>query len=367
MIRARAVHQLVPTFAPRDAIGGHILEVQRLVRGMGLRSEIYAAGVAAGAPRSAAHPLRRLAPRAEPGTYLMYQLSTGSNSVMPLLLQRAEPRLVNYHNITPAELFGPWEAHVGGELELGRRQLAELAPGTVLGLADSAYNEEELRAGGYPSTAVAPLLVDLEAFDGPADSGVSDRLESAKRKGGSDWLFVGRVAPHKCQHDIVKALVAYRQLYDPEARLHLVGGSSSHAYWTAIRRFSIAAGVGKAVELAGSVSHEALVAYYRSADVFVCLSDHEGFSAPLLEAMHHGVPVVALSAAAVPETLGRAGVLLPAKDPVMVAAAVHRTRVDASLRAQLAAAATERLDHFRLERSRERWVHALGGVLGDVA
>lgn len=355
----------MPTFAPRDAIGGHIVEVQRLLRGLGLQSEIYAGGMAAGAPRGAAHSLRRLAaepPR--PGTYLMYQLSTGSNTVMPVLMERREPRLVNYHNITPAELFGPWEAHVGGELELGRRQLAELAAGTVLALADSAYNEQELRTAGYPSTAVAPLLVDLEAFDGPADAGVLGRLQDAKRAGGADWLFVGRVAPHKCQHDIVKALVAYRALYDPAARLHIVGGSSSHAYWTALRRFAIAAGVGKAVDLAGSVSHEALVAYYRSADVFVCLSDHEGFSAPLLEAMHHGVPIVALSSTAVPETLGRAGVVLPHKDPVTVAAAVHRTQTDEALRAQLAAAARERLIDFRLERSRERWVQAIQPMLG---
>ncbi len=59
-------------------------------------------------------------------------------------------------------------------------------------------------------------------------------LEQAKRKGGADWLFVGRVTPNKCQHDVVKAFAAYRMLHDPNARLHIVGGVASDPYAAAL-------------------------------------------------------------------------------------------------------------------------------------
>src|SRR5207244_3623386 len=100
-------------------------------------------------------------------------------------------------------------------------------------------------------------------FDVEADPEVSKRLEADRDEGGADWLFVGRVAPNKCQHDIVKAFAFYREMYDERARLHLVGGSASHAYWTALRRFVVSAGLGRSVRMTGSVSHGALAAHFR--------------------------------------------------------------------------------------------------------
>jgi len=96
--------------------------------------------------------------------------------------------------------------------------------------------------------------------------------------------------------------------------------------------------------------------------VFVCLSEHEGFGVPLLEAMAHGVPVIAYSSTAVPATVGDAGVVLPGKEPARVAAAAHRVLTDDALRAALAAAAVERVAHFGLARSRDRWVELLRGL-----
>ena len=116
------------------------------------------------------------------------------------------------------------------------------------------------------------------------------RLAAQKERGGADLLFVGKVSPHKGQHDLVKALAAYRRLYDPEARLHLVGGAISDEYRTAVERFADELGLLDAVEIAGSVTHEELIAYYAAADAFVCLSNHEGFCVPLLEAMYHRPP-----------------------------------------------------------------------------
>ena len=351
----RAVHQLVPSFAPRNAIGNHTLQVQDVLRGMGLASDIYV-GDAWPEVARLTKPYREL--RHEPDTWLLYQASTGS-PIAEWLLERREPLLVNYHNITPAPLFAPWEPHVGVELQAGRRQLTELASRTELAVAVSRYNEGELRSAGYLRTAVVPILLDTTTFEKAADAALVERL----RRPGTTWLFVGRIAPNKAQHDLLKALAAYRRTYDPQARLRLVGGSSSHAYSTALERYVEALDLGGAVELCGEVSDAELAAHYRAADVFVSASDHEGFCIPLLEAMHHRLPIVAYGSSAIPETLGGAGVCLPSKGASTVAAAVHRVVSDELLRSALVDAGERRLADFDLGANRARMAAVIGEVL----
>ncbi|MGH9285371.1 MAG: glycosyltransferase, partial [Acidimicrobiales bacterium] len=106
----------------------------------------------------------------------------------------------------------------------------------------------------------------------------------------------------------------------------------------------------------------AIAAAYRAADVFVCLSEHEGFCVPLLEAWYHKVPIVAFAATAVPETLGPAGLLLADKAPAVVATAVHRVLSDPGLRTRLVEAGTARLPLFSLSTSRQRLYRAVAAI-----
>jgi glycosyltransferase involved in cell wall biosynthesis len=211
---------------------------------------------------------------------------------------------------------------------------------------------------------VVPVLVDLTEFDAEPDPATAaalaarrDRASRASTPGaasatGAAWLFVGALAPHKAQHELVQALAVTRAVYDPAARLSIVGRPISPRYAGALRRYVHELGLDDAVDMPGGVDHEQLVAYYRDADVFVSLSRHEGFCVPLLEAMHHGLPVVARPAGAVSSTVGDAGVLLGGDTPHDVAATVARVTEDAALRARLAAGGTRRLEHFALERTR---------------
>lgn len=363
-----AVHQFVPTFAARDAVGTHARHARAVLRELGVESEIFAEGIAPGAARRQAHHYTRFGRRTGTGahdrdrTWLLYQLSTGSK-LADWLLARPEPKLVNYHNVTPFSTFAPWEPVVGAELKRGREQLAAFAPETELGIAVSAYNEAELRAAGYGRTTISPVLVDLDAFVADPDPKTLDRLHTAKAAGGADWLFVGRVAPHKCQHDLIKAFALYRRVFDHRARLHIVGGMGSHAYWSALERYVRALGLRRNVFLVGSVPDAALAAHYRAADVFVCLSGHEGFCVPLIEAMRDRLPIVAFAAAAVPETLADAGLLLDRKDPATVAAAVHRVVADPVVRKALVAAGVRRAAAFTFEHARRRFAEVMTHVL----
>ena len=356
-----ALHQLLPSYARRDAIGGHAQRLQALLHRAGYESEVFARWRED--PPGPCHPPSAL--RARPGerTVLLYHLSTGSE-VATFVAERSEPLVVDYHNVTPSDVFGRWEPSIGPELALGRRQLAGLAARADLAVADSAYNAAECRSVGYIRAEVAPILLDVDQLVGEVDEVASQRLgEERASQGGADWLFVGRLAPHKAQHDIVKALAAYRRAYDPQARLTLVGGASSHAYQTALEAYVAELGLDGAVRIRGSVSGGEMAAHYATADVFVCLSDHEGFCVPLLEAMAHGLPVVAYAAAAVPETLGGAGLLLPAKDPATVAAACHRVVTDRLLRERFATAGRARLARFSLDRTEAGMLESLRPVL----
>lgn len=360
-----AIHQFIPSYAPRDAVGTHTRHMREVFHGMGIASDLYVVE-ARGVKRGEVRYFRDFkgAANGEP-TWLLYQLSTGS-PMAGWLAARPEPKLVDYHNITPPEFFEEWEPGIAPELAEGRRQIPVLAPTTTLALADSSYNAGDLLRAGYRNVEVLPILIDIEEQEQVIDLACRDRLAAAKKHGGADWLFVGRICPNKCQHDLIKAFAAYRRLFDPEARLHIVGTSSSHSYFTAVTEFVKALGLQGAVDFAGSVSDGERSAHYATADVFVCLSEHEGFCVPLLEAFGHDLPVVAFDSSAVPETLGDGGVLLGEKDPAIVAATVHRVVTDEPLRRQLTAAGRERLQHFALARSEARLRELVGELTKDV-
>jgi glycosyltransferase involved in cell wall biosynthesis len=358
-----AIHQFIPTLAPRDAIGAHCLAMQEALRNAGFRSDIYAQEAKEGL-RKRARPFRSFrGPRAGEETWLLYHASVGS-PVGDWLAARREPLLVDYHNITPMAYFARYEPHTAAVMGLGRRQLQKLAHRARLGLADSAYNAHELEELGYRATAVVPILLDVATLDVAPSPTALERLRRAKAAGGSDLLFVGRIAPNKAQHDLVKLLAAYRTNHDPAARLHLVGGVSSHGYEVALRKFVAALGLTDCVEITGTVTAAELSAYWATADVFVIASEHEGFNVPLLEAMHHRVPVVAYAAAAVPETLGTGGLALPTKDAATMAAAVARVLRDDDLRSGLVRTGTARLGEFAIERSSQKLLDAIGTVVG---
>ncbi len=351
------IDQVIPSLASRDAIGGHVVQLRDLLRSRGFDSDIFY-GNASPDRLSFGLPVDRLGDRSAPDRVLLYQLSIGSG-VGDIFRDRSERKFVNYHNITPADLIEPWIPAVGEEVRWGRAQLDALAPVTEFAVADSRYNEQELKVAGYQSTTTVPLLIDLEEFAGAPDPVLAARLAAERDDGGASLLFVGKVAPHKAQHDLVKALAAYRRLYDPKARLRLVGGAISEEYRVAIERFVDELGLSDAVEIAGSVTHEELIAYYAATDVFLCLSDHEGFCVPLLEAMYHQVPIVAHTSTAVPETVDGAGLVLPGKSPALVAAAIDRVVTDGALRDALARRAVERVASFSLERVKDSFASAL--------
>lgn len=358
MSRPERIDQVIPAIVEHDAVSNHTFEAQRLLREMGFASDIFARVVGPGCD-GRVRPLDALPELDGDRQWLLYQSSIGSPAA-EVFARHPGRKLLDYHNITPAELVERWLPPLGDEARLGRQQLARLAPLVSYAFADSVFNASELDAAGFAPTRVVPVLVERGNLEDAPDAAVLARLAAGKRAGGADWLFVGQVAPHKAQHDVVKAFACYQKAYDPHARLHLVGREMGSAYRDAVRRFVDGLGLAGTVELTGSVPTSVLAAYYASADVFVCCSDHEGFCAPVLEAMHRSVPVVAYAAAALPETIGDGGLLLDAKDPALVAAAVRQVLADPRTRETLVAAGAAQAARYTLESARTAFRDAIG-------
>jgi glycosyltransferase involved in cell wall biosynthesis len=357
-----AIHQFIPTLNPRDASGTHTILLRDILRRAGWRSEIFAEAIHDDlAPLAYKHWM--YPEHAAPGDVAIYQFTT-SSAVAGYLAEHALPLILDFHNFTGPELFAGWEPASVVRAARASEELSLLAPRALLGLAKSGFSERTLREAGCARTAVVPVLADYERITADPDERVLDELESLDVDEGTDILFVGRVVPSKAQHDLVKALWAYRRLYDPHARLHLLGGTSSYEYSKSLQQFVDDLGLARAVRIAGEVSDAALAAYFAVADVFLSLSVHEGFGVPLVEAMSAGIPVVSLDAGAMSETAGDAALVLESTDPTYVAAALHRVCTDDLLRHRLREAGRARAALLQGDGVGLQLVDAIAAVLG---
>jgi glycosyltransferase involved in cell wall biosynthesis len=255
-------------------------------------------------------------------------------------------KLLVFHNFTPAHFFVEWDLPVARELDAAWEQLARLAPITQLAAGVSRFNADLLSGAGFGAPRVIPLVVDPSECCSDVDPATTAALARDRSRGGSRWLYVGRLSANKAQHDLVRALAVARRHLDPDARLWLVGSDFTPSYTAALRRLVGALDLTEHVVFAGSVAPAVLRSYYEAADVFVSASEHEGFGVPMIEAMLWGLPVVAYATAAVPETVGDAGVLLADKEPANLAAAVHAVLGDAEVRRVLEARGRARAAAF---------------------
>lgn len=120
-------------------------------------------------------------------------------------------------------------------------------------------------------------------------------------------LYVGAIEPLKNLVRFVDAFAEALPYIPSDMKLLLVGpfGRDTRRVRQEIERKQL---LGK-VLLTGYVNRTVLEAYYSNAQLFALPSLNEGFGIPLLEAMHHGVPIVASNRGSIPEVVGDAAIL----------------------------------------------------------
>lgn len=305
-----AIHQWLPGFASGDAISNYAISLQKVIKGWGYQSEIFAPG------RHVSPKVRGLCQDWEAykdysnsQSIVIYHFSIGS----PLssgFRNIPDKKVLVYHNITPSKYFEPINAEKAFALSQGRKELQTLAGVPQLALADSEYNRLELEEWGYKNTYVIPPFLDFNGLSAKPDKGLLNQYKD-------DWvniLFVGRVTPNKKIEDVIKVFYYYKNSVNPKSRLFIAGSFvGMEKYYAYLSGLVLELNLTN-VLFTGHVATAELVSYYKISDLFLCMSEHEGFCIPLVESMYFGIPVIAYAAAAVPYTLGGSGILVYEKD-----------------------------------------------------
>ena len=241
---------------------------------------------------------------------LVYHLSIGLPIVSEQMRSRTEPLAVAYHNITPERFYDDHEPAFAADLRLGREDLEHFATQSILSLADSEYNARDLRGAGHRRVEVVPagLRVDRLVAE---DSVPSIILETGRRFPNGYVVAVGQILPHKRIEQLIETVHLLNSTHWLNVGLVVCGVARQAGYFETLHRFRTRTAMVD-VLFTGPVSDRELATYVRGSCAFLGMSDHEGLCIPPLEAAALGVPVVIKGAAAVPETMGGAGLVLPA-------------------------------------------------------
>ena len=352
------VNQWIPAAHRGDAVGDNARRLRDLCRRWGHEAEIYALTIDDDMSDDV-RPWQHPEARRGDVTILHYAVPspmTGALATLP------GARVLQYHNVTPASFFAPFDSGIAEMAAAGRREVTTLVGRVDLALGVSEYNRQELEDFGFEQTGVLPLAVDLARLRlaRPVPS-----LERTLRDGLANILFVGRIAPNKKIEDHIRLAEHFKRYVDTQYRFIFVGREDAVPHYYATVRALIAEYkmLPERFCFTGAVPDDELAAYYRHAHAYVSLSEHEGFCAPLVEAMAMDVPVLAYAAAAVPETLGGAGVAFAPKDLEYAAEWLGALVYDEPLRRDVIAGQRRRLEHF----TGERVELALKQVLSKVA
>jgi glycosyltransferase involved in cell wall biosynthesis len=339
-----AVHQLLPGFAFGDAISNQAMLIRDYLRSRGLKSTIFTEQIDPSMTNEA--ELFKDGRAVGAGDGLLYHHSIGSG-LMPFLEGFSGPRCLIYHNITPPDLVRKHNPGLAAQLQQGLDELPVLSRIFSVAAGVSRFNAQELEEHGFSGPEIMPICVDPAKWNIPAAAPVMYELQD----GRTNILFVGRVIDNKCQHDLIRAFAHLRR-FDPSARLLLVGGyDEREPYYQTLVRLIEERDLRGDVFFAGKVDDSYLHAYYRTADLYFSMSEHEGFGVPFIEAMWFDVPVLAYRSSAVPETLGQGGVLFTEKDDLeQVAALAHVLISNQDVRGRVLAAQQERRQDFLPDR-----------------
>jgi glycosyltransferase involved in cell wall biosynthesis len=335
------INQWVPAAHQGDAIGDSARRVRTLLRAMGHQSDLFALTID-DALKNDVRPFGDGAAARGDLTIFHYALPSPMTAAFAAL---DGGRILQYHNVTPASYFAAYDPALFRLASLGRQELATLVGRVDLARGDSEFNRRELDALGFAPTGVFPIAVDTARVTQPA---VRPALERILDDGLVNFLFVGRIAPNKKIEDHIRLAEVYKRYIDAYYRFIFVGRYDVvPRYYATIRALMAEYRLlNDRFIFTGPIPDEELAVYYRHAAVYVSLSEHEGFCVPLVEAMAADVPVLAYAAAAVPDTLGGAGVQFAPKDLEYAGELLGALAFDDRLRAGVIAGQRRRLADF---------------------
>ena len=286
----RAVHQFHSGSATGDAVTNSMFLIRNLLRAQGYTSEIFVEHV----DPALAGNLKSIDALPDHDDFVLIVHHSMGYDAFERIASHPAPKVLYYHNITPPPLLEGMPV-LQRYAALGRVQLASLRGRVAATLAVSEYNAVELWSLGFDDARASMLLFDVDSLVATAA-----RTSDARRTEAFTVLFVGRVVLSKAQHELIAAYAAFASAFEGPSRLVIVGrhGDANEPYMARLTALIRDNGLDDQVTLTGLVSDDELHQWYRAADLYVSFSHHEGFGVPLIEAIAHGVPVLARSSGA---------------------------------------------------------------------
>ncbi len=354
--RMMHIDQLTAGFSKGDAISGIALELQKLFLSWGCESDVYSTShFTSPKMRGLCKDYREYRDSGNPHDAMIFHFSIGGE-LIAFFRSRACRKILFFHNITPPKYYAAVDAEAAKRLQQGYARLDSLRDTVNLAITVSEFNKSGLVAAGYQNVQVVPPLIDFASLDAQPDPRVLQKYSDNQ----VNLLFVGRLVPNKKIEDLIRVFFFYQKTVNPRSRLLLVGSYAGTGRYYAYLRGLVAELDLRDVVFAGHVEFAELLAYYRLAHVFLCMSEHEGFCIPLLEAMYSHVPVIAYEAGAVAETLGGASIVVSHKEPELISEMIHEVVTHREFRDEIIRRQTRRLTDFSGEAVRCRLRETLG-------
>ncbi len=357
----RKIIQLVPSLNRGDAVGNEVLAIDGLLKASGVNSGVYVLNYSVKTSEFCEEYTKL--PELGPDDVIIYHFAIGCRLLTDRLKSLACKKVMIYHNITPGDFFKEYNEDLVELVDSGRRELADLKNVFDYCMADSEYNKEELQELGYRQRIdVLPLLVPFDDYDQGMDVSM---LEKYAGDGWTNLLFVGRIAPNKKQEDVIRAYAYYKYHYNPKSRLILVGNSAGmELYYHRLVDYVAEMGVEDVI-FTQHIGFDAILSFYNLADVFLCMSEHEGFCVPLIEAMYFDLPIVAYKSSAIPWVLGGSGVLVEEKNPLEIAGKINQLVCDKEIRNAVIAGQRKRLEDFSYDKTSALFMQYMQSFLGE--
>lgn len=349
-----AIHQMVHTLSYGDAISGEVIAIKRILEESGYESNIYSINT---------HPkykgltkdYKEIEDREDTKVILHYSLGSDLNRVYKGL-KNSKKSLV-YHNITPYKFFEGVNPRIVNDIQSGISELPLLCKETDLIIADSKFNAQDLKDLGFNSLVLS-LPFDDKKWDVEENVGIKNIL---RKENAINILHTGRLAPNKCIEDIIKSFYFLHHKIEKNSKLYLIGtDTDTEIYSFMLKDLVKTLNLKDHVYFCGTVADSELKAFYKNSSVYVCMSEHEGFCVPILEAMSFSLPVVSYDACALKDTVGNGGILIHEKKHEYVAELLYKVATNEKLRNEIVQAGLSRVKEFSIEKFKENFLKLIG-------
>lgn len=357
-MRKIKIIQVLPTMSYGDAVSNDAINIDKILKKNGYEAEIYAENIDK-RMKDKVFKISKLK-KVNKNDILIYHKSTGTD--LSFLLEKYKcKKVMRYHNITPGKYLEQYNKYLYNLVEYGRKGLEYASKYFDYSLADSKYNKSELDELKYKNTITLPILIPFEDYRKEFDRKVIKKYSDGKK----NILFVGRITPNKTQEDIIKSFYYYKNYVNKNSRLILVGNDNGFEnYSDLLKKLIKELELENDVVFSGHVKFEEILAFYRVADLFLCMSDHEGFCVPLVESMFFEVPILAYNSSAIKDTLGNSGIIVNKKDYFLISELMNFILSDENIKKEIIKKQNKRLEDFQLEKIEKQlleFIKRIGG------